>query len=60
MSREAGAHLESGGRALARGDADAASVDCARALIGLDRLANTATPGVRGSNTIPSYLRKSR
>lgn len=60
MSREAGAQLESGGRALARGDSEAASVDCARALIGLDRLANTAAPGVRAGNAIPSYLRKSR
>jgi hypothetical protein len=59
-SRKIETELESGSEALDRGNDNAATLHFARAIVRMDELAATATPGKPFPAELPDYLKKRR
>ncbi|MGQ0486645.1 MAG: hypothetical protein ACT4SY_15005 [Hyphomicrobiales bacterium] len=61
MSRNIEAELEAGRHALDRGDGNQATLHFSRAIVRLDEMAATATPGKQyPAASLPDYLKKRR
>ncbi|NJM31151.1 MAG: hypothetical protein HC855_14605 [Rhizobiales bacterium] len=60
MSRRIETSLEAGSAAMAAGDEDSASLELARAVVGMDRLAGAAMREDAVAAPLPNYLKRSR
>jgi hypothetical protein len=60
MSRRIETSLEAGSAALVAGDEDSASLELARAVIGMDRLASKSLEPDAVAAPLPGYLKKQR
>jgi hypothetical protein len=61
LSQKIQNRMEASDEALAAGDEDSAALEIARAVVLMDRMAETATPKVEAANpTMPAYLRRRR